>query len=171
MKIKINKRWRWLLGGLSLSMALVISGHFSDKPETASARVTGNSDHLTRIQQRTMSVNSRLVNLARLKRDRSPGEVNDVFRAKSWYTAPPPVKAPPPPAPVAPPLPFSFLGKVQKSNGKMTIVISDKTHVYLVNGGETLNNNYHVDGIENGKLALTYLPMKKKQYIKLSGEQ
>lgn len=105
--------------------------------------------------------------LERLKR--APMQVKDAnaFRAKSWYVPPPPPPPAPPPPPTAPPLPFTYLGKIQEPNGKLTIFLSGDNRVYLVTAGETINQTYHVDGIEDGKLALTYLPLQIKQFLSM----
>lgn len=172
MKKIINTRWRWLLSGLALSLALVISSYFSDTPQnTISQGTSKNNVFHAGSHKRHDTTHTQNIALNQLKRSRVVANVDGVFRPKSWYVPPPPPKAPPPPAPMAPPLPFTFLGKVQKPDGSLTIVIANKSRVFLVHGGETLDNNYHVDGIENGKLALTYQPMKKKQYLDLSGDQ
>lgn len=105
--------------------------------------------------------------LDRLKRTRMQVKSTDLFGAKSWYVPPPPPPPEPPPPPVAPPLPFTFLGKIQEPAGKLTIFLAGANRVYLVSQGETIDDTYHVDGIEDGKLALTYLPLQIKQYLDL----
>jgi len=105
--------------------------------------------------------------LERLKRARMQVKEADVFRAKSWYVPPPPPPPAPPPPPTAPPLPFTYMGKIQEPNGKLTIFLAGDNRVYLVSAGETINQIYHVDGIEDGKLALTYLPLQIKQFLSM----
>lgn len=112
--------------------------------------------------------------LERLKRmrinEKSSGDIKKAgaFTAKSWYVPPPPPPTPPPtplPTPTAPPLPFTFLGQMQESQGKLTIFLANGNQVYLVTQGETIDNTYSVDGIVEGKLGFTYLPLKTKQYL------
>lgn len=105
--------------------------------------------------------------LERFKRERQRVKKTHVFIAKSWYVPPPPPPPVPAPAPSAPPLPFTFMGKMQEAGGKLTIYLSDRNRVHLVSGGEIIDDTYRVDGIENGKLALTYLPLQIKQYVVL----
>lgn len=168
MNIKLSNRWQWWL--LSLGLALAVSGYFNE-PQSATNVVaaTSKADRHRAGHGRNAQEPAQDIALSQLKRPKTVADAGDLFRTKSWYVAPPPPPAPPPPVPVAPPLPFSFLGKEQKAGGKMTFFIADQNRVYLVHSGESLGNSYHVDGIENGKLALTYLPMKKKQYLDLSG--
>ncbi len=114
-----------------------------------------------------MAGDTDIIDLERLKRSPSSQKTKDIFRTKSWYVPPPPPPPAPPPAPTAPPLPFSFLGTVQESDGNMTIFLSGKDRVYLIKSGDTIDGTYHVDGIENGQLALTYLPLRVKQYLNM----
>ncbi|MBI3562998.1 MAG: hypothetical protein HY080_14905 [Gammaproteobacteria bacterium] len=105
--------------------------------------------------------------LERLKRAHSQSKKIDIFPSKSWYVAPPPPPPTPTPAPTAPNLPFSFLGKQLDEQGKLTIFLAEGDRVRLVSTGETLDNTYSVDAIENGKLVFTYLPLQIKQYLSI----
>ena len=105
------------------------------------------------------------VRLDQLKREPIKVDKGDGFRSKSWHVPKPPPPPPPPPAPTAPPLPFSFLGKIQDDNGAMTLILSDNIQVHLVHAGDKINSTYSVDGIEDGKLTLTYLPLNIKQFL------
>jgi hypothetical protein len=111
--------------------------------------------------------------LDRLKRTQINVKEVEIFGPQSWYIPPPPPpRRPPPPPPSppppsAPPLPFTFLGKMEVPGGKMTIYLEGRNRLYLVTKGETIDNTYHVDGIEAGQIALTYLPLKIKQYISM----
>lgn len=105
--------------------------------------------------------------LERLKRGRMQVKKTDLFGSKSWYVPPPPPPPEPPPPPSAPPLPFTFLGKIQEPAGKLTIFLAGANRVFLVTQGETIDDTYRVEGVEDGKLALTYLPLQIKQYLDL----
>jgi len=105
------------------------------------------------------------VRLDQLRRAPVQVDKSDSFRSKSWTIPKPLPPPPPPPPPAAPPLPFSFLGKIQDDNGATTLILSDNVQVHLVHTGDRINNLYSVDAIENGKLTLTYLPLNIKQYL------
>lgn len=107
------------------------------------------------------------LSLERLKRARMNVRKSSTFAAKSWYVPTPTPKPQPTPPPSAPPLPFTYLGKIQEAQGKLTFFLSDGNQMRLVGAGETINDTYSVDGIEDGKLALTYLPLHIKQYLSL----
>ncbi|MBI1425278.1 MAG: hypothetical protein GC149_17665 [Gammaproteobacteria bacterium] len=170
MNIRLNKRWRWWL--LALGLTLAVTRYFNGTDQTAGiVAATTHPEPLSVRKSGAVQAPAQEIALEQLRQPRTVTDTGDLFRTKSWYVPPPPAPAPPPPVAVAPPLPFSFLGKVLKPDGQLTLFIADKDQVYLVHGGESLGTDYHVDGIENGKLALTYLPMKKKQYLELSGGQ
>ena len=163
-----NKRW-WLWGiALVGSIILVVTGRGQSAPDTADTIARPSRAHVRHRQTvpQTAQDGPLLAATARPNMDVASA---DLFRRKRWYTPPPPPPKAPPPAPTAPPLPFTFLGKVKKPDGSVTFFISDQQRVYLVHGGETLRHQYHVDGISNGRLALTYLPLHKKQYLNLVG--
>lgn len=107
------------------------------------------------------------LSLERLKRARMNVKKSGTFAAKSWYVPTPTPKPLPTPPPSAPPLPFTYLGKIQEAQGKLTFFLSDGNQMRLVGTGETINDTYSVDGVEDGKLVLTYLPLHIKQYLSL----
>ncbi len=107
------------------------------------------------------------LSLERLKRARMNVRKSGTFAAKSWYVPTPTPKPLPTPPPSAPPLPFTYLGKIQEAQGKLTFFLSDGNQMRLVGTGETINDTYSVDGVEDGRLVLTYLPLHIKQYLSL----
>ena len=97
-----------------------------------------------------------------------------LFSSQSWYVAPPPpapVVHQPPPLPTAPPLPFAFMGSYKAEGGGSTYFLTAGDRVYDVRVGDTLDNTYSVDGIESGRLLLTYLPLKVQQSLAVGDEQ
>lgn len=109
--------------------------------------------------------NQGTIPLQSLKRGKMRGTSSDMFGAKSWHIAAPAPPPPPPPPVTAPPLPFSFMGKMQEPDGKLTIYLEGRDRVYLVKGGEIIDNIYHIDGIVNGKLSITYIPLGNTEYL------
>lgn len=105
--------------------------------------------------------------LKQIERTSTPRKSGEAFQPKSWYVAPPPPPPPPPAPPTAPPLPFSFLGKAESPEGTPTIFLSGHDRVFLVKGGETIDGMYRIDGIQNGQIVFTYLPMQIQQYLNM----
>ncbi len=109
------------------------------------------------------------VRLDQLERRASGTPAGDPFQARSWEPAVAVVKRNlPPPPPQAPPLPFTYLGKM--IDGEQTTVflaVSDRNYVARL--GDTLDGRYRVEKIEEDGLALTYLPLGTKQMLAFAG--
>ncbi len=93
-----------------------------------------------------------------------------LFASQSWVPPPPPLKviALPPPAPVAPPLPFSFLGK-KNEDGQWEVYLARGEQTFIVRLQSVIENNYRVDAIKPPMLTLTYLPLNQVQTLTIGG--
>lgn len=105
-----------------------------------------------------------------------PDSTGDAFSNLSWVpTLPPaPVMAPPralpAPAPTAPPLPFTFVGLLEKGADRPTAFVAKGDVLLVVAAGETIdNNNYRVDTLNAQKIVVTYLPMGIQQTLNIIG--
>ena len=101
-----------------------------------------------------------------------------LFATQSWYVPPPPPPRPSPattvqsltpPAPTAPPLPFAYMGTFTPDGAAPVFFLMQGDRVYDVRIGETVDNNYSVDGLVNGQLQLTYKPLNIKQQLAVGG--
>jgi len=95
-----------------------------------------------------------------------------VFARHSWYTPPPaPVQRPAPKPverqPVAPPLPYTLLGSYEEAGQPTLYFLVKGESTYDVRVGDTLDSTYHVDGVANGQLMFTYLPLNTSQGLRL----
>jgi hypothetical protein len=103
------------------------------------------------------------------KADPNP-EIGNVFKAISWYVPPPPPPPPPPPIPVpppppmAPPMPFSYLGRYEDGR-KLVIFLLKDDRIYTVSEGEVIDNTYRVEHLIGEVLEMTYLPLNIRQTI------
>jgi hypothetical protein len=96
----------------------------------------------------------------------------DLFGSHSWYVPPPPPPAAPvraPPPPTAPTLPFSMLGSYESAGGAPVYFLVRGDRVYDVHVGDVIDNTYSVDGVSNGQLNLTYLPLNIRQSLPVEG--
>ena len=110
------------------------------------------------------------IRLDKLNRPVTDADAVNLFTAKSWYVPPPPPPPPkpaPPPPPSAPPLPFSYLGKLQESPGHLVVFLVKGDRVYTVSAGDVIDGIYHVDEVAGDRLALTYLPLNIKQSLSI----
>jgi hypothetical protein len=102
-------------------------------------------------------------------REANEHRAGNLFAAHSWYTPPPPPPPrapPPPPEPTAPALPFTYLGSLQQGDTTVYFLVRGD-RAYDVKIGDVLDNTYSVDGISNGQLMFTYLPLKTRQTLQL----
>ncbi|OHC71260.1 MAG: hypothetical protein A2045_01940 [Rhodocyclales bacterium GWA2_65_20] len=95
--------------------------------------------------------------------------IADIFAVKTWEPPPPPVDTTPPP-PQAPPLPFSFLGRIAEPGKKIAFMLSDGTRVLVVRVGDSIGENYRLEKYENGQLLFRYRPMNVSQALAI-GDQ
>lgn len=96
---------------------------------------------------------------------------SDPFAVKSWQGMAPPAPPPPPPAPppvpTAPVLPFKYMGRQEDPAAAAATVfyLSRGRDAYAVRVGDKLDSEYQLDGIDNGFLQFTYLPLSTKQTL------
>ena len=91
----------------------------------------------------------------------------DLFSIRSWNPPPPP---PPPPAPapppVAPPLPYTFLGK--KLEGDVwEVFLAKGEQTFIARASQVLENDWRVDSIAPPTLTVTYLPLGLPQTLSI----
>lgn len=102
---------------------------------------------------------------------RSEKQADQLFTSQSWTPPPPPppkVVELPPPAPVAPPLPFSFLGK-KIEDGKWEVYLTRNDQTFIVRAQTVIENTYRIDAITPPILTLTYLPLNQIQTLTIGG--
>lgn len=118
--------------------------------------------------ERTPGAVKRSPALARRTVTADASAADDLFAARSWHIAPPPPpppRPPPPVAPTAPPLPYTFLGSYTENGQSTVYFLSSGDRVYDVHTGDTLDQIYSVDGIENGAIVFTYKPLNTRQLL------
>lgn len=84
--------------------------------------------------------------------------------------SPPPTPQPPipvpPPQPAAPPLPFTYLGKIGE-NDRYTVFLSMRGRNYVARAGDTLAQVYRVVEIKPPTMTLMYTPMNIQQSMQI----
>jgi hypothetical protein len=105
------------------------------------------------------------LNVDKLRRELPQPGTTDPFAPRSFAPAPPPMAAnAPPPKPTAPPLPFTYLGKVI-DEGKTLVFVARADENYALEAGQTVAGTYRVDKITDSTVTFTYLPMKTRQTL------
>jgi hypothetical protein len=101
----------------------------------------------------------------------------NLFAAKSWGGATrrhpqsrdaavvaPQIAAPV--EPVAPPLPFSYIGKMlDEESGKLVLYLSKGDVPYSVSVGDLIDGIYRVEGVSEAEVTLIYVPLNVKQVL------
>jgi hypothetical protein len=74
----------------------------------------------------------------------------------------------PPPAPVAPPAPFSYIGKLEDSPKETQIFLIANNKFYSVVKGENIDQYWRLEGEDANALQLTYIPLNLPQILSKS---
>ncbi|MCU0842289.1 MAG: hypothetical protein MUC79_11305 [Thiobacillaceae bacterium] len=101
--------------------------------------------------------------------DRFQAKGPDLFPKQSWQPPPPPPPKyvpPPPPPPVAPPLPFTYVGRWQDGDGEV-FFLGQGQQVHNLRQGDRVGQ-WRLDGVAPGSLTFTYLPMDKQQTMRFA---
>lgn len=91
----------------------------------------------------------------------------DLFPVHSWAVVVPVAKtklAPPPP-PVAPPTPFTYMGKMEDGPKGTLIFLMANNKVYSVSKGENVDAFWRLDGEDANQLMFTFLPLNLPQSL------
>lgn len=80
---------------------------------------------------------------------------------------PPPPKPPPPPPPVAPPLPYTFIGKALSDGAWEVFLARGSDRTLIVRNQMVLDGAYRVDAIAPPVMKLTYLPLNQVQQLNI----
>ncbi len=161
---------RWTLYGAALVLALVgvrMVEPPGDRVAVARARVDAERRTVAPMRDAAEAPTLHLQLLAQ----RSQRDIEtDLFNARSWEAlaaeeasrnAPPP---PPPPPPRAPPLPFTFMGKLIDA-GEVTVFLTNGERNWVVRSGDTIDGTYRVEGIGDQKMTLTHLALRLPQEL------
>lgn len=98
------------------------------------------------------------------------GKSPNLFASGDWNPPPPVIKPLPPPPPMAPPLPFSFIGK-KLEGGAWEVFLARGEQSFVVREGAVIENIYRVDTIKPPNLNLTYLPLGQGQSLIIGESQ
>jgi hypothetical protein len=111
-----------------------------------------------------------------LRREALAEPMGNPFSRRSWATArrpappaaPEPLAVSPPPAPTAPPLPFSYMGRLlEEPSQRPVYFLVEGDRLHTVAQGDVINGTYRLEGVEAGRLAITYMPLNVRQFLPL----
>lgn len=110
----------------------------------------------------------------KLKREHQESKAYDVFKVHSWVVVPPvkkPPPPPPPPPPVAPPAPFTYVGKLENSPKGTQVFLMENNKLFSVIMGEKINAQWRLDSEDASSVRLTFIPLDLKQVLSKSARQ
>jgi hypothetical protein len=106
---------------------------------------------------------------AQLIGDSAAGDGANLFLSQDWTPPPPPQPLVQPAAaapPVAPPLPFTYLGKAV-GEGAWEVFLARSGQTYVVRNKMVIDGVYRVDAIAPPVMTLTYLPLNQVQQLNI----
>jgi hypothetical protein len=133
-------------------------------PAAAKTAATAQAPAILRLQPRATLIGDD---------DDKLGAPGDLFGRRDWNPPPPPPDAAakaaaalPPPPPMAPPLPFTYLGKAV-ADGAWEVYLARGDKTFIVRDQMVIEGTYRVDAITPPNLTLTYLPLNQVQQLNL----
>ena len=98
------------------------------------------------------------------------GNIDDAFATLDFRPPPPPPPKPIAQPPVAPPLPYTVLGK-KLEDGAWQVFLRRDDQILVVKTLDTIDGAYRVEEIRPPVMTLTYLPMKSRQTLPIGGAE
>ncbi len=110
------------------------------------------------------------------------GARGDAFAVLHWLSPAPPAPAPvprpavietpppPPAAPTAPPMPFVFVGMLEKGLARPQAFLAKGDTLLVVAAGDLLDNKtYRIESLTPQEVVMTYLPLDTRQTLPVTG--
>lgn len=99
-----------------------------------------------------------------------PTSVGGPFAARTWDPPPVVVAPAPPPPPMAPPLPFTVIGKKLDAGG-WEVYLAQGDQVHVVRPETVIDGTYRVGSIRPPTMSLTYLPLQQVQHLSIGAPE
>ena len=180
--MKLNIRQRWLVLGGLLSATLAAAAWIRDDAEPSRTEVVAASDSsgapaALPLLHAGAQVETPGINLEKLKsrdlgkptRDPFSTGTRPAAKSKPRVTARPAQIAVAPP-PTAPPLPFTYMGKLM-SGGELAVFLVQGERNLIVHEGDTIDSLYRIERIAEGDITLLFLPLNQRQTIVIGDPQ
>jgi hypothetical protein len=183
--MKLHIRQRWLVVAGLLTATLAAAAWIRDSAVPSRTEVIAASDSSAAPAPRPSAAGTDgeapAINLEKLKSRELGRAIRDPFAtgapraAKSKPAAAAGsgqvVVAPPsPPPPSAPPLPFTYMGKLEQG-GDLAVFLVQGERNLIVHEGDTIDSLYKVERIAEGGITLLFLPLNQRQTIFIGAPQ
>ena len=126
-----------------------------------------NSNSLPSEQRLLAAKPQPLIPWQKLEREPLSSQPHDLFKVHSWLVLAPirKVKPLPAPLPVAPPAPFTYMGKLDDSPTGTQFFLMDNGRLFSVHKGEKIDPQWRLDNEDASSLHLTFLPLNLPQTL------
>lgn len=78
-----------------------------------------------------------------------------------------PAPAPLPPPPAAPPLPFTYFGRLAGPTGATSVFIASGSALLPVKPGDVIEGRYRVEQVSDEEIVFVYLPLGQRQILRV----
>ena len=177
MTVNPKLRAGLLIGATALTLAAVRwADQLTDMPEASAGAVADSTPRpAADSKARVAPEQAPALDLGKLRRRPTTEPDSDAFGPRSFRPAPPKapkgtaasaaaMTAPPPPPPQAPPLPFSYVGRLVEESDTTVFLASGERNL-IVKPGEVIDNTYKVEEVSERAVVLTYLPLSQRQTL------
>jgi hypothetical protein len=176
MRLPPKLRGGLLIVALASTLAAV---HWADSlPDAGDAKPKARVESHSRVARETpAATSSTALDLQKLQRAPQSEPESDPFGTKDFRPPPPQkpkseampgghaaLQAPPPPPPQAPPLPFTYMGRLDEDQDT-TVFLTAGDRNLVVKPGDVIDNTYKLEQVTQSTVVLTYLPMNQKQTL------
>lgn len=156
--------------GLLLALALVATLVAAFAPEDPSSAPPGKTAVVAPAARRQAAQPVADIPDIVIRRQTTASPRADPFSPSAWLPAPPPVKAEPPSPPMAPPFPYSYLGRVDDA-GKASVLLGRADKSVTAQTGDLIDGVWRVDTIAERSIELTYQPLGQRQTLSAGSDQ
>ena len=148
---------------LPLARRAPVAGSGAERPATtATTMTTVGGAALAAAPIGSLRARASFIGSARVRPGGTPA-----FGAQSWAPPPPaPVAAVAPPPPVAPPLPFTYVGR-QVVDGQTDIFLAEGERLFIARAKTAIDAKYRIESIAAGSVTFIYLPLNQAQQLSI----
>jgi len=169
--MRASLRFKLLLVVLAaLAILVVVDGGSPEASTTSVVKAVASPHRPSGEDTPTDTQSTKPTMILALQERAKPEEQKDInaFPQRDWTPPPPPPPPAPPPPPLAPPqappLPFSFFGKIIEGK-QWTVFLAQQDRIHAVVVGDMIGHEYKVESITPPMMTLTYLPLKQTQSL------
>lgn len=184
--MKISSRQRWIALAVLLMAALTAAAWVREGDRKSGTEIIKPPARPRQVPaaRGADSAPADRVHLEKLRGRDADSNANDAFATRSWRkpapkvaaTAPvaaaalPAAPSPPTAPPGAPPLPFTYMGRLLSEEANAVFLTQGERNL-IVHEGEIIESTYRVDKVSETRLTFTHLPSGVQQHLPIGEPQ